>query len=178
MKIEYILEESDFIDYYLFSYSENKGALKTIKISKFLLFGLFIYFAIDLYNSNLVGLAIVFGVLAIAILVFYNKICQSKLKRHFTKVVKKNYQNRLGEKETMEFTSDYIITEDKTNEGKTKISDIEKINETQNNFFIKLSNGSSFIISKKEIDNLDNIKLRWKALNIPISDHLEWEWKL
>ncbi|XKX05399.1 YcxB family protein [Tenacibaculum maritimum] len=51
----------------------------------------------------------------------------------------------------MEFNSEFVITEDKTGEGKTKISEIEKINEIKNNFFIKLSNGSSFIISKKEL---------------------------
>ena len=178
MKLEYILEEKDFIDYHLFSFSENKRTLKTMNISKFLLVGLFIYFSYDMYNNNQIRIAIILGILAIFILLFYNKIYQSKLKKHFSKIVKDNYMKRIGEKETMEFTSDYIITEDKTGEGKTKISEIEKISETQNNFFIKLSNGSSFIVPKNGLKNLEHIKNKWKELNIPIFENLTWEWKL
>lgn len=33
---------------------------------------------------------------------------------------------RIGEKEMMEFYSEFLITKDKTGEGKTKISEIEK----------------------------------------------------
>ena len=177
MKIEYILKERDFIDYHLFSFSENKRTLKIMNISKFLLSGLFIYYSIDMYNNGQVGVAIILAILAILILLFYKKIYQSKLKKHFTKIVKDSYFKRIGEKETMEITSEYIITEDKTGEGKTKISEIEKVNETKNNFFIKLSNGSSFIVPKNGIENLEHIKSKWKELNIPISENLDWEWK-
>ncbi|XKX05398.1 hypothetical protein R8G61_13735 [Tenacibaculum maritimum] len=37
MKLEYILEEKDFIDYHLFSMSENKKAGKMMHITKFIL---------------------------------------------------------------------------------------------------------------------------------------------
>ncbi|OCK41823.1 hypothetical protein BA195_13765 [Tenacibaculum soleae] len=177
MKLEYILEEKDFIDYHLFAMSENKKAGKIMATTKFILVGLFLFIGINMYNKNNIEFAIILGIIAILTFIFFNKLYKSKLRKHFSKIVKNSYAKRIGEKETMEFNSEYLITEDKTGEGKTKISEIEKIDETQNNFFIKLSNGSSFIVSKKGVNNLELIKKNWKELNIPISENLNWEWK-
>jgi hypothetical protein len=177
MKLEYILEEKDFIEYHLFSISENKKTRKMINTIKFILVGMFVYIGINMYNKNNIEFAFILGILAIMTLIFFNKLTKSKLKKHFSKIVKNSYAKRIGEKETMEFNSEFIITENRTGEGKTKISEIEKINETKDNFFIILSNGSTFIISKNGINNIELIKKKWKELRIPISEHLSWEWK-
>ncbi|CAA0160392.1 YcxB family protein [Tenacibaculum maritimum] len=176
MKLEYILEEKDFIDYHLFSMSENKKAGKMMHITKFILTGFFSFLGVNMYNKNNFEFAIIIGIITILNLIFFNKLYKFKLRKHFTKIVQNSYSKRIGQRETMEFNSEFVITEDKTGEGKTKISEIEKINEIKNNFFIKLSNGSSFIISKKGIKNIDLIKNEWKELNIPISENLTWEW--
>tara|TARA_R110002126_G_C10180744_1_gene474929 strand:+ start:33 stop:566 length:534 start_codon:yes stop_codon:yes gene_type:complete len=177
MKLEYILEEKDFINYHLFSLSENKKAMKMMNLTKFILAGVFIYIGINMYNKNNLEFAIILGIIGILTLLFFNKYYKSKQRKIFSKVVKNTYSKRIGEKETMEFTSEFIITEDKTGEGKTKISEVELINETTENFFIKLSNGSSIIISKKGIKNIKEIKIKWKELDIPLSESLSWEWK-
>ena len=177
MKLEYTLEEKDFIDYHLFSMSENKKSRKTMNTTKLILVGLFLYIGINMYNKNNIEFAIILGIIAILTFIFFNKLYKSKLRKHFSKIVKNSYSKRIGEKETMEFDSEFIITEDKTGEGKTKISEVENINETKDNFFIKLSNGSSFIVSKKGINNIELIKKKWAELNIPISENLTWEWK-
>lgn len=177
MKLEYILNERDFIDYHLFSISENKKTRKIMNTAKFILIGIFLFIGINMYNKNNVEFAIILGIAAILTLFFFDKLCKSKLRNHFAKIVKNSYVKKIGEKQTMEFTPEYIIVEDKTGEGKTKISEIEKIDETQNNFFIKLSNGSSFVVSKNGIDNMEQIRKKWKELNIPVFEKLDWEWK-
>jgi len=177
MKLEYILKEKDFIDYHLFSISENKKTRKILNTTKFILVGVFLFIGINMYNRNNVEFAIILGIAAILTLFFFDKLYKSKLRNHFAKIVKNSYANKIGEKQTMEFTPEYIITADNTGEGKTKISEIEQIDETQNNFFIKLSNGSSYVVSKDGIDNLEQIKKKWNELNIPISENLDWEWK-
>jgi hypothetical protein len=177
MKLEYILEEEDYVNYHLFSISENKNAKKIERIGKYILAGFFIYFGLNLYNSDNIELAILSGVLTILSILFFNKLYKSSVVKHQSKIVKSIYAKRIGEKESMEFTSDYLITEDKTGQGKTKLSEIECINEVSGNFFIKLSNGSSFIVSKKGLENLDQLKGKWKMLDIPIIEHLSWEWK-
>ena len=176
MKLEFILEEKDFLDYHLFSISENKNAKKIERIGKFVLASFFIYFGLNLYNSDNIELAILFGVLAILSVLFFNKLYKSRMIKHQSKIIKNSYSKRIGEKETMEFTSEYLITEDKTGQGKTKLSEIECVNEVPNNFFIRLSNGSSFIISKKGLKNLDQLKDKWKELNIQVIEHMNWEW--
>ena len=177
MKLEYILEEKDFIDYHLFSMSENKKARKIMNMTKFIMVGILLFIAINMYNKNNIEFAFIIGIITILGFIFFNKLYKSKLRKHFSKIVKNSYSKRIGEKETMEINSEFIITEDKTGEGKTKISEIEIINETKDNFFIKLSNGSSFIVSKKGINNIELIKKKWKELNIPLSENLTWEWK-
>ncbi|WP_299781494.1 YcxB family protein [uncultured Formosa sp.] len=177
MKLEYVLKEKDFIDYHLFSISENKKMKKIMNTTKFFLVGFFIFIGIQMYNKNNIEFAIIFGIVAILNFIFFERLYKSKLRKHFSKIVKNSYAKRIGEKETMEFNSEFIMTKDKTGEGKTKISEIEKINETKDNFFIKLSNGASFIVSKKGINNIELIKSKWEELKIPISEHLSWEWK-
>ncbi|WP_044400160.1 YcxB family protein [Lacinutrix sp. Hel_I_90] len=177
MKLEYILEEKDFIDYHLFSISENRKTRKLMNTTKYILVGVFLFIGMNMYNRNNVEFAIILGIAVILTLFFFDKLYKSKLRNHFSKIVKNNYSKNIGEKQTMEFTAEYLITEDKTGEGKTKISETEQIDETQNNFFIKLSNGSSFVVSKNGIDNLEQIKKKWNELNIPISENLDWEWK-
>ncbi|WP_298419464.1 YcxB family protein [uncultured Kordia sp.] len=137
--------------------------------------GFFLYIGITMYTSNKTELAILLGITAILGLLFFDKYYNYQLRKLHSKIVKNTYAKRIGEKETMEFTSEYIITEDKAGEGKMKISEVEKINETQANFFIRLSNGAALIISKKGIDNLEEIKNKWKELKIPISENLSWK---
>lgn len=176
MKLEYILEEKDFLNYHLFTMSENRQAKKMMTTSKLVLIGLLLFLGVNSYNKGNVEFTFIYIILAILVLFFFNKLYKARLKKHFSKIVKNTYSNRIGEKETMELNSEFIITEDKTGEGKTKISEIEKIDETLNNFFIKLSNGSSFIISKKGIENTEPIKKEWKELNIPIHENMSWKW--
>ncbi|MCK8521059.1 YcxB family protein [Aquimarina sp. D1M17] len=177
MKFEYILEEKDFVDFHLFSIDENKNSKKIKNIGKLVVTGILVYFSINMYTSNNLEFAIILGVLAILALLFFDRLYQSKLKKHFSKIARQSYAGRIGEKETMEFTSEHLITQDKTGEGKTKLSEIDKVNETKNNFFIKLTNGASFIVSKNGLDNPNLIKSKLNELNIPIDENLDWEWK-
>jgi hypothetical protein len=176
MKLEFTLEENDFLDYHLFSISNNKDAKKIEKIGKFILAGFFMYFGLNSYNTDNIELAILFGILAILSILFFNKSYKSLLKKQQLQFIKNSYSKRIGQKESIEFTSEYLITEDNTGQAKTKLSEIECINEVQNNFFIKLSNGSSYIVSKKGIKNLDEFKEKCKTLNIPIIEYLNWKW--
>ena len=127
MKLEYILEEKDFIDYHLFAMSENKKAGKIMATTKFILVGLFLFIGINMYNKNNIEFAIILGIIAILTFIFFNKLYKSTLRKHFSKIVKNSYAKRIGEKETMEFNSEYLITEDKTGEGKPKFLKLKKL---------------------------------------------------
>lgn len=177
MKLEYVLEEQDFINFHLFAISENKNSVKIKNAGKPIIITFFLYYGIKMYNMNNTEFALILGIMIILVLFFYDKLYKLKIKKHFSKIVRNSYTKRIGETETMEFTTEYLITEDKTGIGKTKLSEIEKINETKNNFFVKLSNGASFIVSKNGIENIDLLKNKWVELNIPISENLSWQWK-
>jgi len=176
MKLEYVLVEKDFIEFHLFAISEHKKHKRMIGAIKCLLIGLFLYLGIQTYHQNNFELAIILVIMAILTALFFNKLYALKLRRHFAKIVKNNYAIRIGKKEIMEFNSDFIITKDTTGERKTNLSEVVQINETRRNFFIKLSDGSSFIVSKNESINIASVKRKWKEMNIPVSENLTWEW--
>ncbi len=177
MKLEYTLNEKDFINYHLFSISENEKTKKMMNKTKFIIVGFFLYIGINAYNKNNIEFAILYGIIALLNFIFFNKMYKSKMRKYFSKMVKTSYAKRIGEKETIEFNSEFIIMENKIGEVKTKISEVAKINETKDNFFIKLSNGSSFIVSKNGINNIELIKKEWKELNIPMFENLIWKWE-
>ncbi|KZS40090.1 hypothetical protein AWE51_25480 [Aquimarina aggregata] len=158
--------------------TKNQKKSKKIKnVVKLVITGILAYLGINMYTSNNLIFAIILGMLAILVFLFFDRLYRSKLKKHFSKIVRQSYNGRIGEKETIEFTSEYVITQDKTGEGKTKLSEIDKVNETKNNFFIKLTNGTSFIVPKNEPENINLIKDKLNELNISINENLDWEWK-
>ena len=101
MKLEFILEEIDFVNYHLFSISENKNAKKIERIGKYFLAGFFVIFGMNLYNSDNIELAIFFGVLAIFSLLFFNKLYKNQIKKQQYKIIKNSYSKRIGVKETI-----------------------------------------------------------------------------
>ena len=174
MIFEYTLEENHFLNYHLFTISEDEKTIKRLGSLKFIIAGIFLFLAINNFKNN-TTLTITYSIFAVLAFVFFNKYFKYILKKQHSKIVKKAYTTRFGKKETLEFTSDYIISETTVGEGKIKINAVEVINEIENIFFIKLSNNSSIIIPKKDID-IKNFKEKCEELNIPISDQLSWKW--
>lgn len=176
MKIEYNIEQEDFIDFQLFTASKSERIRKNKNRGWIIMLILFAFLGINFYNSGNSTLAIYFGIVAIIVLLFYGKYFKWKLKNHYKKFVVENYSKRFGQLESLEINSDHIFAKDKTGEGKINISEIENVSETQNHFFIKITTGVSLIIPKTKIKNSQEIKSKFENLKIPIIDETNWKW--
>lgn len=177
MKIEYTLEQENLIEFHLFSISQNKTLTKNMRISKLMLAGLFAFFAINVYNSGNIKFAIILGVFMIFSLIFYNKLYRHKVKTLYSKTIKQNYSKRIGKKQTIEFSFEELIVHDNMGESKTKISEIEKVDEIPNAYFIKLRNDTTLIIPKKDIEDINLLKEKFRLLNFKIIENLSWRWE-
>ena len=87
-----------------------------------------------------------------------------------------NYANLLDEIEFIEIHREYVLVKNKTGEGKINISEINSIIEVQNQLYIKLSVGTALITPKNQVPNHLEIIKRYKELNIPYFNELNWKW--
>jgi hypothetical protein len=176
MKIDYELQENDFLQFQLFTASKS-DRIKRKKRNSWLImtFCSFIiagYFYIIENHS----LAIYFGLISILTALFYPNYFKSRYKNHYKKFIKENYAKRFGQRETLEFHSDYIFAKNKTGEGKIYLKEIEEINETEFHYFLKVSTGVSLFMPKQNVEQSNELISRFNELGIKVNDELSWKW--
>ncbi len=170
MKIKYELTEDDYLAYQIHasSVSERIQAKKR-KQHQFLVIGciivaLFFFFVGKLFMVVLlVFYAFVAGL-------FFKKYFDWRYKQHYKAYIKEVYKNRFGIIAELEFAADVIRSKDRIGEGKVKLNEIERVDETDSHLFMKISNGESFIIPKQKIENLTALIDHISSLGIGFHD--------
>ena len=76
----------------------------------------------------------------------------------------------------LEINNDSIYSKDKTGEGKINISEIEKVDETNKHFFLKISTGLSLIIPKDRLNKPDDLRTKFQSLGLIVNNMINWEW--
>ncbi|MCD4792252.1 MAG: YcxB family protein [Bacteroidales bacterium] len=177
MKIEFKIQENDFLEFQLFTSSKSKRIQKKKRNAWLILTIASVIFALYFFCLEILSITIYFVVTSVLIGIFYPKYFNWRYKRHYKNHIKENYKNRFGETEDVEFGSEYIYTKSKIGEGKVFLKEIEKINETSNHFFLKISTGMSLIIPKREINDITELREKFQTLGFTINDELNWNWK-
>ena len=176
MIIEYSLGVQDFLNFQLYLASKSARINKKRGRSWFMIILASILAAIYFYFIEIKVLSIYCFLVAILTFLFYPKYYKRKLKKHYQTHIVENYANRIGEPIEMEFADDFLFAKDKTGESKTKISEINIVNETLHYFFVNMSTGVSFIIPKDILDDKQALKSKFIDLGLSINEELEWKW--
>ena len=177
MEYTFKLEANDFVQYQLFTASKSK------RIANKKMYGWLIFtfastvFAIYCFINDSTSLAIYFGLIAVIWGTFYPKYFTWKYYNHYNKHVNEHYKNRFGKSTTLKITQDYIFATDETGEGKIKTSEIVNVNETSQHLFITFLSGTSLIIPKGELKNVDELKNSMSKIGLTICNELTWSWK-
>lgn len=178
MKIEYTLENIDFLEYHLYSASKSKSIKKKRLKSRIVIPILYsiigFYFLLNDNKLITFSIFIIFGLLWF---LFYPLYSKKTYKKHYVKHVEEHYVNRINTPTEMIINSDFIYAKDHSAEEKIKISEFDKLTELQNHFVLELKRGVSFIIPKKNIVNIGEFKEKILELNIPYNNELNWKWK-
>jgi len=177
MKIEYKIEENDFLDFQLFAASKSERIMKKKKTGWIFLTAGSLTGSIYFYLQQNIAMTVYFAVITIICGLFYPKYFNWRYKKHYKNYIKDNYQKRFGQIENIEITEEYIYSKDKTGEGKIKLTEIDEVSETQNHFLLKVSTGMSLIIPKREIKNIDLLKIKFNEIGLNVIDELSWKWK-
>lgn len=177
MTIEYKVSEQDFLDFQLYTASQSERINKKKRNGWILLTVGSIAFAIFFYLQQDIILTIYLALVALACGLFYPKYFIWRYKKHYKVHIKENYSKRFGETEFLEIKEDAIFSKDKTGEGKINVSEIEKVDETNKHFFLKISTGFSLIIPKEGIENVDELRTKFLSLGLAVNDMTNWKWK-
>jgi hypothetical protein len=176
MKIEYKIEENDYLEFQLFTASKS-NRIRQRKVTSWILITLISLFSGGyFYLKNHLPMTIYFGITALISAILYPIYFKWRHKKHYKKHIRENYHKQFGTTKQLEITAEYIYSSDSAGEGKIKVSEVDEINETQNHFFLKISTGLSLIIPKREINDSDLLKNEMEGFGLKINNELNWKW--
>ena len=179
MKLNYALDREDFLTLQLYVASHSPQVKKMRRMSWLII--PIIYGLIALIFWKDLAFSITFFVLGILWLIIYPFFQRKRYIKIYGRHLDEIYKNRFEKPIELTFGKDNISSKDYSGEGKMKLSEIEKINEIRNYFYIKFTTGVSHIIPKQKIEKSNEVKKFLKDLakkhNIPYQTELEWQWK-
>jgi hypothetical protein len=175
MKLEYSLSEDDFLAFQMHTAGTSERLVKKRKSSRILFSLGLLLLSLGCYSSNLY-LSIYFGILAGIAAIFYPNISKWRYKRHFKAFITENYTKRFGQPATLEFTEGQIRTKDKFSEGSINLVELERIDETGEHFFLKISTGHSLIIPKSQLADAAVVRQELKKICPKYVDAIGWKW--
>ena len=176
MKISYKLQEQDYFMHLLYTASTSENIQKKKRKGHLFLVIGFVIAACYFYLQENNMFAIYFGVVAIVFALFYPIYFKLRYKKYYKKYVQENYSKHFNVTETIEISSDSIHIQNKIGEGKVNLSEIEKVNEIQEYFFVELSTGNSLVIPKKELTEIDELRMKFKEVGLKVVDDTAWKW--
>tara|TARA_R110002124_G_scaffold277288_1_gene448438 strand:- start:520 stop:1053 length:534 start_codon:yes stop_codon:yes gene_type:complete len=177
MKIEYSLQNEDFLDYQLFNYTKSAKLNKRRRKSWILFSVCFLLFAVSAHLRSNEIQALLFLILCLICILFYPKYIKWRYKKHYLNFIKDNYQARIGKTESLDFQEKIIHSKSATGEGKIYLTEIENIYEIPRIFIMSIKSGMSIIIPKKYISDLNQLKKKFTDLKLKVDENLDWKWK-
>jgi Ca2+/Na+ antiporter len=181
MKIAFLLEKEALVNMNLYRIAQSESILKTRKTAQIIVTALPIFVAIYFYvygNMTIVLLSLLFSVAAY---ILYPLRDARFYKKKITANVIQANQDKFEQQITLTFDEQYLSSEINGNEGKVELSEIEQIDEIQNEIFIKTKTGQSIFIPKNGVSNISDfipfLKKLSTTLNIPYLVDLDWKYK-
>jgi Ca2+/Na+ antiporter len=176
MTYEVFITADDYLVFQLFNASQSERVKRKIRNGRYFmtigcfLVSIYAFFAVDPF------LSVFMLILGLLWWFLYGPYIKYFLKRNYKAHVKEHYADRLNIPVTITIDNDSIQSIDKTGEGKIKLSEIEKINETGNYFFIRISTGQTLIIPKAGLNETDSFRHEFESRGMAVNQMLRWKW--
>jgi hypothetical protein len=178
MVLKYKLKENDFFQMSLFFFKEQKTLRKVTIKNIAIWFTIYLIIILTLFFNNQKFGAIIISIgatIGLAINPFRIKVTYFNRLKNDAKL----YENRVNKIINLEIIDEYVKVTGNENETKINLSQIEKVIETKQHFFLKF-NLEVIIIPKSEIENEDLVKTKLIKLaekqKITYDNQLNWKW--
>lgn len=181
MKIDYHLDEDDFLTHQLFIASRSPRIQSKRKRSRISVPIVYSIIGILFLFQEQFGLTVVFGLLGLLWYVFYPKWDKNRFVKHYQKFIEETYKERLGVGVSLEIGNEYMWARDKANESKIAISELTEICEISSTIYLLLRSGQTLILPKNKIKDLDSLTKTLReladrlAISYTVNHH--WSWR-
>jgi len=149
MMYTYSLTENDFITHQLYVTSTSVQVQKKRRRAWIVLTAAFLVLSAVYLMSKNYYMATFFALISTMYAFFYRKIQRRQYIRHFTRHVRNNYQNRIGEEIEIGVSGEHLIANSKVSEGKILIAEIVGVSEISDLALIHVSTGESLIVPQR-----------------------------
>ena len=177
----FVFNEKELLDSVYYSFAHSKAFQSIKKKGKIALFILVlalggVLFTLDkLIGCLFWGVGIVFCFFFSKYLIFYYKI-------YFKKFLKQEaYQKQVGQRVSIHFDDTFFQTHYEHSEHKYDYQSIDSINETKENFFVKINSVLYIVFPKSQLDDIQELKAYFQALcekyMIKYTEELDWTWR-
>jgi hypothetical protein len=174
MLFTFKIEKDDFLTFQLYTVSKSVNVLKTRRRGQLLTSIAGFLLSVNLFVTGSKIAAVFMLAISIMTYVFYPRYHRWRLKSHFKKYSKKNYGSQFGQEENLETQSDYVISKNIAGEGKVLSSELYDLTEIRDHFFLKMKNGSSIILPKRDIKEEKGLVKEFKKMGVPLIQELDW----
>lgn len=182
MKFTYTVNESDYVDYFLYKTSTNPDFKRKANRNNLILTTLYIFFGL----SNLFREFYVAGILFIVggiLFYFLNpQFNRWYYKRYYGRQVKKTMSDIIGSKATITIESDEIILQDHSSNDshRFKASEFGELVCIPSNTILLFKKENGVLIPQSTVENKDAFNEAIldfaKKHHLPIHDKLNWKW--
>lgn len=162
MKINYTLTEEDYLNFSLYHAKNSTATRNSLRKQRLifpLLFLIVSYFFAWLFKQPFLGVPLViFSIVSILWLIFYPKYFYNFVIRHARNMLNEAGDNGLLGEHQMTFSEKSIV--DSTSKGKTKMewTNIKKLEENDDYFYIYSSPVIAYILPKKAVSGIDETR--------------------
>jgi hypothetical protein len=181
MKLDYKIDENDFLIYQLFIASKSDRIKKKRQRNRIVVPLIYIAFGLVFLNQDRVSLAIMFSITALLWFFIYPVWERRHYINHYKSFILENYKDSFENNVTLEFSDEYILAKDSGSETKILTTELKEICEIPTSIFLRLQGGQSFILPKHKIRNIDSVKASLQELanylKINYSTDENWKWK-
>ena len=174
--IEYELNENDHLAFQLYLASHTKRIVTQRVLTIVLAPALWLVFAFLMrcrLGDSLLVITIVMSVLWLA---FYPVRSHFHYRTFYLRHIRDNFSKYLNRPTTLDLVGSCIVSVNDACESKIQISEVEKVVEIRDLYFVFISKGSAFIVKKSTPGSKDFILDLCKQANLAPVDETSWKW--
>lgn len=161
MEINYNLTEEDYINFNLYHIKNSKTGKRALALQRFLtpLFFIMISYIYSVISDmSFLPLFITFLVTSILWVIYYPKYFYRLISRNTKKMIKEGKNDGLLGDHQLKMTDEGLVDISSNKETKVTWSGITSFKEDDNSFYLYNSSVSAYILPKREIDYVDELR--------------------
>lgn len=174
MKLQFRISEPEFLTFQLYTLTKSEHVQSRMKRGRIFATIMGVILTVNLFvtSANIAG-AIMIAV-CVAIYMMYPRYHKWRMKRNFIKYIRHNYQERFNQVEELEIHDKGVLSRNQSGEGEIPKAELTELVEIQDLFLLRMKNGASIILPKKDVSELEKLKSKLKKIGVPFRAELDW----